>query len=291
MKEEALLFGQRQALIGVVTWPPVLQRSPALPAVLLLNAGILHRVGPNRTYVKIARSLAALGSVVLRFDFSGIGDSVARDDTLPFDQASIQEVQEAMATLHAAAGSAQFVLMGLCSGARTSFQAAVSDPRVVGAVLINPISHLHDDRDQELGAALRNRALLHHFRRIALFSSFRAKNWPKLLTGNLNHALLGQTIRGLRLRAEPAPTEYARAQLRALSARGVHLLHIYSEGDEGLDYFRLLLGKEADAPPVELIRGANHTFTPLWSQARLVQVLVEWMQRTYGTDGRLDAHT
>jgi pimeloyl-ACP methyl ester carboxylesterase len=293
MREETLLIGPRRALIGVVTSPSALERIPtagvpaesqaAPPAVLLLNAGILHRIGPNRTYVKIARSLAGLGYPVLRFDFSGIGDSPPRDDTLPFEQAALDEVQQAITTLHTLAGSDRFVLIGLCSGAQISLQAALADRRVVGAVLINATMHLHDRHDEELSAALRNRALLHHYRRLILASSFGPKTLLKTLTGNLNWPLLAQAARGFRARnplrsrqAGPTPRDYALAQLQTLSARGVRVLHIYSEGDEGLDYFRLVLGKEAAAQTVELIRGANHTFTPRWSQERLVQVICDW---------------
>ena len=298
MREQAIGFGPRQALIGIVTWPspvdntvtapaaPVQRKTPdGLPAVVLLNAGIVHRVGPNRTYVRIARNLAALGFVVLRFDLSGIGDSLPRQDSLPFDQAALLEVQQAMATLQALAGSTRFLLIGLCSGANLSLRAALRDRRVIGAVLLNAREHLHDNQDEKLTKALRNRALLHHYQRLALRSSFRSKNWRKTLTGNLNLSLLREAILGFHLRnpfrrqqAELATREYALAQLQTLSARGVRLLHIYCEGDEGLDYFRLVLGADADAQPMILIRGANHTFTTLWSQERLVQLIRDWAQ-------------
>jgi hypothetical protein len=231
--------------------------------------------------------------VVLRFDFSGVGDSVPRDDNLPFAQAAVQEVQWAMTTLHTLAGSTQFVLVGLCSGAHVSLDAAIHDPRVATAVLINPNMHLHDSRDEELNAGLRNRALLHHYQRLALASSFGVKNWLKTLTGNLNWPLLRQSVHGFRLRnplqgqrAGPSPRKYALDLLSILSARGVRLLHIYSEGDEGLDYFRLVLGEEANAQPMELIRGANHTFTPIWSQERLVQVICDWLRYSIPRSGR-----
>lgn len=306
MTEQAVLFGPRQTLVGVVTWPaapdhPLACPAPlaaqnltaesghpvgtGAPAVILLNAGILHHVGPNRAFVRIARRLAALGLVVLRFDFSGIGDSLPREDNLPFERASLQEVQHAMATLHDLAGSTQFVLMGLCSGANVSFRAAQSDPRVVGAVLINPNGHLHDNHDEALGNYLHNRALLDHYRRMLLASSFGAKNWLKILAGNWNLPLLLQAVRGFRPRnpfahrqTGPGAREQALTRLRGISARGVRLLHVYSEGDEGLDYFRLVLGKEADALDVMLIRGANHTFTPLWSQEELVEVIGKWVR-------------
>jgi alpha-beta hydrolase superfamily lysophospholipase len=312
MSEQAVAFGPRQSLIGVVTWPPprrggtdaerlAVARGPlasvapdpekgirstyGLPAVLLLNSGILHRVGPNRIYVKIARSLAALGFVVLRFDFSGIGDSPARDDNLLFEQSSLQDIEQAMAMLHSLAGSNRFVLAGLCSGAQVAFQGALTNHSVIGAVMINAGGHLHDDHNADLSMALFHRGLRNHYLRIALHSSFRSKNWLKVRTGDLNLRLLWGAARHFRLRnplrrqrGGSDPQEYALAHLATLSERGVRLLHIYAEGDQGLDYFRLLLGKQALSgnQPMELIRGANHTFSTLWSQERLVQVICDW---------------
>ena len=70
----------------------------------------------------------------------------------------------------------------------------------------------------------------------------------------------------------------------ALTARGTQLLHVYSEGDEGLDYFHVARkvakqqGLTDDALEVETIRGANHTFTLLWSQDQLLTVVRRWLQ-------------
>ncbi len=295
MSEQAIAFGPRQSLIGVITWPPAAESSAArmtqpvtagrLPAILLLNSGILHRVGPNRIYVKIARSLAALGFVVLRFDFSGVGDSPARDDNLLFEQSSLQEIEQAMATLHSLAGSTSFALMGLCSGAQAALQGALSNRSVVGAVLINAGGHLHDDRDDGLNRTLFHRGLRNHYLRIALHSSFRSNSWRKMLTGDLNVPLLWGAVRHFRLpnplrprQVAPDPQQFALARLNALSERGVRVLHIYAEGDQGLDYFRLVLGQHASSQPMELVRGANHTFSTLWSQERLVSIICDWAQ-------------
>jgi hypothetical protein len=71
--------------------------------------------------------------------------------------------------------------------------------------------------------------------------------------------------------------------LNRLAERGVRLLHVYSEGDEGLDYFRMLLGRELRRPAmrrlleVKVVSGANHTFTLLWSQDHLVELVREWV--------------
>ena len=291
MKEEAVLLGKTRSLVGILTDPLGAERGNNLPAIILLNAGIIHRVGPNRLYVKMARNLAALGFVVLRFDFSGIGDSPVRDDHLPFEKSAISETQEAMNCLHAARGIERFVLIGICSGAMISFKTACCDPRVVGAVLINARGHLHDGTDHELNSYIRNRTLARHYWRIALFSSFSAKNWLKAIKGKADYwgiirVMIGFQLRSLfeRKRKMSSGLNHVAADVRLLTERGVRLLHVYSEGDEGLDYLHVILGDEMQKWSVceplraELIHGANHTFTLLWSQEHLLKVVHNWAQ-------------
>jgi pimeloyl-ACP methyl ester carboxylesterase len=291
MKEEALLFGKTRSLVGIMTYPSERAGANNLPAVVILNAGIMHRVGPNRLHVKIARTLAAMGLVVLRFDFSGVGDSKVRQDALPFEKSALAETQEAMDCIHEAMGIEKFVLMGMCSGATISFKTACSDPRVVGAVLINARMHLHGMND-ELGSYVRNRTLARHYWRIALFSSFRAKNWLKGITGKvesweiISKMVMGFEIGSLFSRKKKVSSEVNNmsAVLNSLSKRGVRLLHICSEGDFGLDYLHVTLGdklKEWRSDgwlSLEVIQGANHTFTLLWSQDCLLKTITNWAQ-------------
>jgi hypothetical protein len=291
MKEEALLFGKTRSLVGIVTNPPESKRGINLPAILLLNSGLIHRVGLNRLHVKMARALAQMGFVALRFDFSGIGDSTVRDDHLPFVQSSVSETQEAMDYLSAARGSQRFVLMGICSGATASFKTACCDPRVVGAVLINAGGHLHDDTDDELSSFIKDEVLARHYWRIAFSSSFSAKNWFKTITGKVDYRsvlkkMLGFPIRRLFLSRvkRTAGAKDTGTDLRVLRERGVRLFHVYSEGDEGLDYLYVMLGDEiqdliaTEPSRFEIIEGANHTFTLLWSQEHLLKIVCNWAQ-------------
>jgi pimeloyl-ACP methyl ester carboxylesterase len=287
MKEEALLLGSTRSLVGILTEPRVQSRETGFPAVILLNAGLVHRVGPNRLYVKVARSLVEGGLAVLRFDFSGVGDSRARRDHLPFDRSSVLETREAMDALQALRGIDRFLLMGLCSGATASFRTACRDPRVGGAVLVNPRDHLHDRADQEVNARIRSRALARHYWRLALSSSFRAKNAWRAVQGSVDRrSILPMMLRApLRMLLSPKDglSPAVAQDLNRLAERGVRLLHVYSEGDEGLDYFRMLLGRELRRPAmrrlleVKVVSGANHTFTLLWSQDHLVELVREWV--------------
>ena len=91
MKEEVLQFGQRSSMVGILHSPDG-YANLELPAVLFLNAGLIHRIGPNRIYVKLARQFAQMGFFVFRFDSSGIGDSEVRKDNLPYEKSIIDDV-------------------------------------------------------------------------------------------------------------------------------------------------------------------------------------------------------
>ena len=74
ISEQAVLFGSWTSLVGIVT-KAVSPASANRPAIVILNTGIIHRVGHHRMFVTMSRALGAVGYTVLRFDFSGIGDS------------------------------------------------------------------------------------------------------------------------------------------------------------------------------------------------------------------------
>src|SRR5438067_5251680 len=168
-KEEAVLFGEKKSLVGVVTDPARVTGNPRA-AVLLLNPGIVHRVGPGRIYVKIARALATMGFVVLRFDFSGIGDSAVRRDNLSFEKSAVAVAEDAIEFLKGTREIERFILLGGCSGARVSFRTACSDWRVVCAIPINfPVS---DDEDSN--PDLINQRVAQYYWKFAFFN---LKSW------------------------------------------------------------------------------------------------------------------
>lgn len=288
MNETAHSFGRHVPLCGILTHP--VDPRPDRPAVVFLNAGVTHRVGPSRLSVRMARELAADGFTSLRFDFSSIGDSGVRADDLPPQASVFSELEDAFELVRKETGINRFCLIGICSGAAISYLMAKRDERVVAAMLINGQGHLHG-LDADLGAFLRNRTLTRHFWRIAFRSSFRRKNWRKALAGQLDpKRILGTMIalpfRMMMRKKEVQPTVAmpdAAADLRAVAARGVHLFHLYSEGDDGLDYFLTVLPDEVrdvvhgERSRFEVIPGANHVFTLLWSQDRLVTAMRDWI--------------
>lgn len=166
MRERVVQFGTTAKLVGILTEPPANVPAAGKPGIVLLNSGILHRVGSCRFHVKMARTLSPLGYSVLRFDYSGIGDSEPRRDSLSFEESAVVETREAMDYL-AKRGITEFVLIGLCSGADMGHETALADPRVRGLVMID-------------AWAYRNRGwFLHHYGRKLLQPAAWA-NWIRV---------------------------------------------------------------------------------------------------------------
>lgn len=136
-REQVLQLGPARGLVAVATHPstaPLVSR----PAIVILNAGIVHRVGPNRLHVELARRLAIEGHVVVRLDLSGIGDSARRRESLAPLEAVIADIREALDSLQTGLGLQQVILLGLCSGADHAVIYAGADTRVAGIVLLDP---------------------------------------------------------------------------------------------------------------------------------------------------------
>jgi pimeloyl-ACP methyl ester carboxylesterase len=287
MRETPARFGREGSLVGVLTdpsWASSAQcgetddrrRRRELPGVVFSNAGLVHRVGANRLHVTLARKLAAKGIASLRFDHSGIGDSPPARDNHALRERRIAEIREAMRVLGDATGTDRFLLCGHCSGALYSFVTAQSDPRVMGLGLLNPPGKL----------------LARHFFRTFLR---HPAAWRRLFAGQ---ATIGRQVARLvrQAGASPGPKEDVRqpdlvSSLQALATRGVDVLFVYSEWDTGLDYFNYSLRKAIRAPEMkekvrcEIVPGADHGFSLLSHQKRVLEILDDWTERICRTDG------
>lgn len=135
MTEVAVQAGGHRHLSGVVSLPDPGSTTPL--GIILMNAGVIHRVGPHRFNVKLARRLAGLGYPVLRLDLSGLGDSLAPPNGLPYEAQSVADLQSGMESLAAVSGATSFVLAGICSGARNAWATALVDERVRGVWMVD----------------------------------------------------------------------------------------------------------------------------------------------------------
>lgn len=130
--------GERVA--GVLTQPTSSRASDAVVCAVLLNAGAVRRIGPNRTWVEAARRWAALGVPSLRLDSVGLGDSDGDErryySTSDFYRDEHRDyVLAALDELEARGFPRRFLLVGLCSSAYQGFQVALVDERVRALIL------------------------------------------------------------------------------------------------------------------------------------------------------------
>lgn len=132
-QERAVVFACGDAgLVGVVHLPP----APARRGVLIVVGGPQYRAGSHRQFLLLARSLAAGGYPVLRFDHRGIGDS---DGPYPGFEALDADIAAAIdAFVIHCPEIEEVVLWGLCDAASAILFYAHRDPRVAGIVLLNP---------------------------------------------------------------------------------------------------------------------------------------------------------
>jgi len=139
LTEEPLQFGEGGRLVGILTLPSAPPRNAqGLPVFVILSAGLLHRVGPYRLHVRLARELAQMGFTSLRIDLAGTGDSPPRPG-LTNRQSVAADFAEILRVLESRLGRLPLVLAGLCSGADNAMTLTLSEPRVIGMVLLDPI--------------------------------------------------------------------------------------------------------------------------------------------------------
>ena len=296
VREIPLLFGREHGLFGILAEPEDLAAAGkrAETAILMLNVGTNHRVGPNRLYVKMARAWAARGYRSLRFDLAGIGDSrtaAGYAATRLYSKGSTVDVGAAIERL-SGLGVQRFILVGLCSGAYVAFQTALADPRVTGLVLINP-RRLDWKEGETLQSAMQRSYKSSHFYRRALLE---ASTYRRLFKGEIDvRGIAGRVVTLTRVRAERAARRLFRqapaeenvlANMRLLSERGTDILLIVAEADDGLDYLEYHLGprgRHMQGQPnfrMLMVAGADHTLSQADSQQHVIEAVRDHLDHT-----------
>ena len=284
MKEHALLLGKDRSLIGILTEKDAsdLTGKNNSTGFLLLNAGLIHHVGPNRIYVKIARLLAAIGFVVVRFDFSGIGDSGPRRDKMPAIETVVDEAAQVMDYLERVKGVKRFSCVGLCAGAAAASHIASSDHRVKMLILINPMLPETDQVSWMRGSGYYlNHAIfkLNSWRKVFFFKSSYRDIWQAV------RMAIKRKFQAKMLENEeiPSVSTAVRSLFRSLREREVRVLIVYSEGDIGDAYFQGIIGdeyrtmQESGLLKIEILKGSDHVVTPLRCQEKLLVLISNWL--------------
>jgi hypothetical protein len=226
IRERTVRFGKSAPLNAVITEPSQIDENK--PALIILNSGIMHKVGACRLSVKIARTAAEAGILCLRFDHAGIGDSEPRRGTAPFERTAPEEVIDAMNYLSDLKRVKRFVLYGLCSGADMSFETAKIDVRVMGVIQIDAYAyrtpkyylHYYLPRMMQWGVWIN-----FIINRIPVILGLKKKQTDSSSIGEENMEMPSY------IRDFP-PQSYVEEGVQALVNRSVHLYYIFTAGQQ-----------------------------------------------------------
>lgn len=133
-RERAVIFGTaNKRLTGILHIPEYLETNLG---VVIVVGGPQYRAGSHRQFVLLARALADHGIPVLRFDYSGMGDSAG--DSITFEQSG-PDIRAAVDFMfEQVRGMTDVCLWGLCDAASAALMYVNGDDRVSRLVLLNP---------------------------------------------------------------------------------------------------------------------------------------------------------
>lgn len=285
LMEESLQFGAGGRLVGILTLPSAPPRNAqVLPVFVFLSAGLLHRVGPYRLHVRLARALAQMGFSSLRVDLAGSGDSPRRPG-LTYPQSVAEDFGEILDVLESRLGRLPLILAGLCSGAHSAIRLTPGAPQIVGMVLLDPICFPDD--------GFRTRSFILKYtnpRRYIAWLKRHCKNLTSRRGGRHEDDHFSEALRPeaslTREQLQAAWGDPTREQLRtafeSIRERGGRVLSVFTQS--ALDYYNQagqlgrVIGVEGSQQfCTELFwPQAEHTFPLDLHRRRLIEEIKTW---------------
>ena len=280
--EKIFSYGPSNTLTGILN-EPNFSAAENRPLVIILNAGLVHHVGPHRTTVELARAVESEGFNVFRFDLSAIGDSTPRKSRLGYQERAIQEIRETMDFLSRETKVEEFILAGLCTGADFAHRTAVIDDRVVGCIFIDgyayPTTHFH-----LLNTIKKSKNLLRKISTPERWAHFIHKKISsiqhnsKLNTSNSSNNDFAWTL--------PPKTQSAR-DYALLVTRNVTLFFIFTASEsKSLNYKNQISDSFkplnfGDTLRVDIFPLSDHTFTFLSQRELMMSNICQWLTEKY----------
>lgn len=284
-RESPSRFGRGNHLIGITSHADA---TGSCPVVIFLNSGIVHSIGANRIYVRLARALAQEGFPAFRFDLSGIGDSASAPEGAEVERSGVvsADIQDALDEARRQTGARQAVLIGLCSGADDALDNVLNNDASAGVIAIDPdIVRTPKFFLQEMSQSLRAPHIAQRAVRRALKATSRfGAGGP--VTRSTSSGLRASTV---------LTRQEMRDRLRAHVREGKRELFLFTAGlpqrynypEQFKDAFR---GIDYEGL-VECVyfQHADHTFSTEAMRVALVQHVVAWCQRNFPDQPALES--
>ncbi len=258
--------------------------------VLIIVGGPQYRVGSHRQFTALARSLAAGGLPVMRFDHRGIGDSEGETTF----EALGPDIDAALdAFLGACPQVKKVVVWGLCDAASAILMETPGDERVAGAVLLNPWVR----SDETLARSYLSGYYLKQLTSAAF--------WRRVLGGDVS---IGRALAGVvatvskalrpaagaaREQALTSAEESPRGPFQARMMQGLAAFHrpillILSGNDVTANEFRQFMRQKrsrrqlltADNITTVEMPSADHTFSNAAAKADVARHTLDWVHGT-----------
>lgn len=278
MNESTFRFGRDNSLVGTLSTPSAAHRADV--AFVLPNAGVIHRVGPHRINVKLARHLARAGLVCLRFDISGVGDSERAGVSHTTHEAqAVDDLRDAMDAIGERVDVCRFVIAGICSGAEHGLAAAVADARVVGLVMVDGYAYpTAKTRWYRYARRLRHGP-------VATIGGWIRRRAHAIVERLRSDTTVRSIGRSRAVSRNPALQSYAK-MLQQLVDRDVQILMIHSGSFLRRYSYAGQFGDAFSGHPFvakiscEFAPDMDHTITSLASQAALLRLISDWARVT-----------
>ena len=278
MREVIVQFGPENNMLGIVSEPAQLEPVIAQdkPAIMILNSGLIHKVGPNRMSVTLARKLAELGFLVFRFDLPKIGDSSSYKTSLNYKDRTVSEISQAMDVIEKRYKVKNFISIGLCTGAMNSHVIAAADSRIQGAVLLDAYAYPTF------------KYLLNRYGN-KISKVFNPKIVLGILKGLLksrHHSDEDSFEEGVDYWKQPQQSDINKDLLN-MTSRNVKLLYIYTGGFYYLYNYQNQLRdsfKSIDFKyllEVHYIEKMDHTYTLQRDREYMLNLIIKWAQTNF----------
>ena len=280
MPERAITFDcDDDTLLGILHEPA--GRSEDV-GILIIVGGPQYRVGSHRQFVLMARSLAAAGYPVLRFDYRGMGDASGVQRSFEFVEDDVRAAIDVFLAEQPALRGV--VIFGLCDAASAALLYCPSDARVHGLILANPWVRTEQGEAKAF--------VQHYYGHRLLQRSF----WEKVLAGRVDAAAsagglfrsVWKSFRQRSNRAQAGPARHFTQRMEAgLAAFPRPILVLLSDRDLTAREFAAFCGRSAlwgelmarDNVEVSTIAGADHTFSSAEALEAAGNLSLQWLAR------------